>query len=257
MINYIVTSNRNIAFNIVSNTETFAGVIPANHPNYNKILEEVRKKNDKPSRQIARLKKLIDALGEVKAKIKNINVYNNNVTYKGVVVHNIVVDKILEFAREDYDVKPLMLFLDKLMENPNPEAITSLYNWLERAGMIIDQDGDILGYKSVRQDYLDHHSASISNKVGENPTMPRENVSSDPGYCSGPGLYVGTLHYAQNFHSEANKIMVVKVHPKDVVIVPNREHDKMKTCGYKVIGELENYALLKQGDYVSGCSGTI
>lgn len=253
MLNYIVTTNKNISFVAKSKDENYAGVVPPNHPNYDKILEELRKKGDKPSRQIKRLKMLMDTLGEVKLKINGIKVYGNDVTYNDKVIHNIVVDKIFEFTREGYDIKPLVAFLDKLLQNPSQEAVETLYNWLEKAGLIIDQDGDILGYKSVRMDYFDHHSGTISNAIGRHVIMPRENVSCDRGLCAGPGLYVGTLNYATNFHTGFNRIMVVKVHPKDVVIVPDSEHEKMKTCGYKVIAELtdDNIKLLDQGDYVT------
>lgn len=253
MLNYIVTKNKNISFVAKGKDETYAGVVPPDHPNYDKILEELRKKGDKPSRQIKRLRVLMDTFGEIKLKVKGIKVYGNDVTYNDKVIHNIVVDKILEFNREGYEIKPLVLFLEKLLENPSQEAVDSLYDWLATAGLIIDQDGDILGYKSVTMDYMDHHSNSISNKVGDNPTMPREKVSCDRGLCAGPGLYVGNLEYASNFHKGYRRIMIVKVHPKDVVIVPNSEHQKMKTSGYKVIGEInqDEVKLLDQGDYVT------
>jgi hypothetical protein len=61
----------------------------------------------------------------------NVEVKDGVVLYQGVAVHNHVVDRILDFMREGLPYKPLIRFLDKLMENPSRRATSELYAFLQ------------------------------------------------------------------------------------------------------------------------------
>jgi hypothetical protein len=101
----------------------------------------------------------------------------------------------------------------------------------------IDLDGYILAYKSVRKDYMDHHTGTISYAPGSLITMPRNQVSDDPDDGCSHGIHVGSYQYARKFHGGNNIVLVCRVDPSDVVSVPKDEHyGKMRTCCCYVIG---------------------
>jgi hypothetical protein len=142
------------------------------------------------------------------------------------------------------------------MENPEKESREALFDWLDAAGLIIDQDGDVLGYKSVRPDFLDWYTGTMDNSVGATVKEDRSIVDNNRNQGCGRGLHVGTLNYANTFNRDkpnGNKIVIVKVNPKDVVSVPKNETDKMRVCEYKVIDVMRDDAreLLKQENYIN------
>ena len=56
----------------------------------------------------------------------NIKVSDGEVSYKGEVIHNHVVGRILDFMRQGLPYKPLTRFVEKLMENPSRRAVNEL-----------------------------------------------------------------------------------------------------------------------------------
>ncbi len=250
-VNFMVTSNDNISFHISGG---FAGVVPKDHLNRDKILtvlKNAKKNGDATAKVKARVTRLLDILGDIKAQVGNVAVHDNAVSINGKEVKGIVVQKILEFQKEGWDVKPLCKFLHKTERNPSETSKASMYSWLEKAGLIIDNDGDILGYKAVRADYLDIHSSTFSNRIGSQISMPRESVDDNTNQACGAGLHVGTLEYASSFGGSSGRLMVVKVDPANVVAVPSGETCKMRVCSYKVIDEITDKQLLKQSNFVT------
>ena len=121
----------------------------------------------------------------------NIVVQNNSVLYKGQEVHNHVVDRILDFMREGLPYKPLVNFLEKLMKNPSARAVSELYAFLEHKNMPLTPEGNFLAYKSVRQDWTDHHTGEVSNQIGaliprkeRNQVCDNADIGCSRGYLS-------------------------------------------------------------------------
>jgi hypothetical protein len=137
---------------------------------------------------------------------------------------------------EGFDTTPMLNFLKNLFANPAVHAINELYEFLEKNGLPITEDGCFLAYKKVREDYLDCYSQSISNKVGEKPSMDRD--TCDPirtNHCS-TGYHFCGLSYLTCFNGE--RVMVVKINPKDVTSIPNDYNfAKGRCCAYEVVDE--------------------
>ena len=91
----------------------------------------------------------------------NISVSDGEVRYGNEVIHNHVVGRILDFMRQGLPYKPLVRFLDKLMDNPSRRAVNELYAFLEHKAMPLTPDGNFLAYKGVRSDYTDWHSGKF------------------------------------------------------------------------------------------------
>jgi len=169
----------------------------------------------------------------------NIEVKDGVVLYKGENVHNHVVDRILDFMSNSLPYKPLVNFLDKLMENPSRRAVNELYSFLEHKAMPLTPDGNFLAYKGVREDYTDWHSGKFGNKVGDTNEMPRRNVCDDAYIGCSEGFHAGSLDYAKGY-GNGGHLMVVEINPADVVSVPNDcDCQKLRTSKYKVAAHFE------------------
>ena len=183
----------------------------------------------------------------------NIKVSDGEVSYKGEVIHNHVVGRILDFMRQGLPYKPLTRFVEKLMENPSRRAINELYAFLEHKNMPLTPDGNFLAYKGVRNDFTDWHSGSCPNKVGDVNEMPRRNVCDNANIGCSDGFHAGSLDYARQY-GNGGHLMVVEIDPSDVVSVPlDCDQQKLRTCKYKVVSlfekKLEEPMCDDYGDY--------
>jgi len=183
----------------------------------------------------------------------NIEVTDGAVFYKGQGVHNHVVDRILDFMREGLPYKPLIRFLDKLMDNPSRRATNELYAFLEHKSMPLTPDGNFLAYKGVKSDYTDWHTGNFSNQVGETLEMTRNGVCDDANLGCSSGFHAGSLEYARGY-GNGGHLMIVEISPTDVVSVPlDCDCQKLRTSKYKVVShfekKLENTLCDDYGDY--------
>jgi hypothetical protein len=166
----------------------------------------------------------------------------------GEPMHGVLADKILESVRNGDNAQPLVQFAEKLRSNPSRNSRDQLFNWLEKAGLELTPDGNVIGYKSVHSvpDLGEYHSVSrgiawvngerklgqIYQKIGDVVTMPRSEVTDNPAESCSYGLHVGTREHAEAFLGDT--VLLVYVNPKDVVSVPNADATKMRVCQYKV-----------------------
>jgi hypothetical protein len=186
----------------------------------------------------------------------SIKVSDGEVSYKGEVIHNHVVGRILDFMRQGLPYKPLTRFVEKLMENPSRRAVNELYAFLEHKNMPLTPDGNFLAYKGVRSDFTDWHSGQFTNKVGDVNEMPRRNVCDNANIGCSDGFHAGSLDYARQY-GNGGHLMVVEIDPADVVSVPlDCDQQKLRTSKYKVVSlfekKLEQPMCDDYGDY-EGC----
>lgn len=189
------------------------------------------------------------------------NVVNGRVAIRNGVVYfdddpmdNALTKAILSFLEADEDFTPLVRFFENVMANPQPESREQFYRWIEYHDFPIDDDGNIVAYKSVYKNgdgtYRSVHSGhafvdgveingQVTQTVGSVVTMPRAEVQHDPHVACHVGLHAGTFEYASTFSGDT--LMHVKINPRDVVSVP---HDctsqKVRVCRYEVEGFAEN-----------------
>lgn len=159
-----------------------------------------------------------------------------------------LADVILRFVDEGLDPKPLVKFLENVMENPNVFSREHMYRWLKTHKFSITESGWIVGYKGLSHDFKSINAGPgfingtpanghLDNSIGNTVSIDRGAVTFDPSHGCAAGLHVGTWDYAKSFAQ--GKLVEVHVHPKDVVSVPTDCHDaKMRVCSYKVIREV-------------------
>ena len=155
----------------------------------------------------------------------------------GESIHNLVVERVLDFMRKGMPYKPLVKFLGKLMENPSRRAVDELYSFLEHKNMPITAEGNFLAYKGVNHDFTDNYSGKFDNSVGQVLKMRRSGVDDDARHGCSSGFHAGSYEYAKGYAHNGGNLMVVEIDPANVVSVPyDCECQKLRTSEYKVVG---------------------
>lgn len=193
---------------------------------------------------------LLDLLNHKKAVQKFLNnaieiSADNVLTYKGKVIANVLVTKILRMLDEGFDINPMLHFLINLEKNPLESAKQELILFMEANDMPLTPDGCITAYKAVNSDYKDYHSGKFDNSVGQICSMPREEVNAKRDVTCSRGLHFAAKEYAGSFGSTGGHLMILKINPADVVSIPyDYNNQKGRCCRYEVIGEVP---LAKEG----------
>jgi hypothetical protein len=150
------------------------------------------------------------------------------------------------------DKNPFINFLKNLLKNPSKNSVDQLYTFLSKRDMPIDEEGLVIGYKGVAQNYKDKYSGKFDNSVGQSHEMPRRNVDDNcENHCS-YGFHIGSYDYANDWASGDGHLMIVKFNPEDAVSVPTDcDFQKLRVCKYSVVGEITDRKQLKQPFYDS------
>lgn len=201
------------------------------HINFEKIRARVKEVN------YVGIEKLFEIAKTIKSKFQGVEVKNGGVYYKGEELHGVIVERILDFTKQGFPTKPLVNFLSKLMENPSFNSRTQLYSFLEKNNAPITENGNILFYKAVTNDYLDYHTNTFSNRPGATLKMDRSLCDDNPNNHCSVGWHVASHEFAKGFGRE--KYVICEVNPRDVVSVPSDHNcQKVRVCEYKVVSEV-------------------
>jgi hypothetical protein len=211
--------------------------IGESHPNFTEILEKLNNKDYDGIEHLVDIPRTIEKFSQNRITVDGENVY-----YGDSKVHNVVVDRILEFSKKGYPSDSLVLFLENLLENPSKETIEELYLFMETGNMPITEDGCFLAYKKVTDEFKSFHAcpdgSRLDHSIGKTVSMPRENVDSDRYRTCSNGLHFCSLSYLKQFYVNSGKVIVVKINPKDVCAIPSDySNTKGRTCSYEVIAE--------------------
>lgn len=237
--------NKNFAYRISSRSisvmlNNTPKVIPSSHMNFNEILEELKK----PEHDTKRIAELADIPTAIKlATNGRVTVFDGEVQLDGEECHNYLATRILDHVRQSLPIDPLARFLELLYDNPNTEIRKDLFAWLEEGDMPVTEEGHIVGYKYVRDDYR----SSRAGKDGEHPLhavgtfveMPRSECDEDRNRTCSTGLHFCSFKYLPMGYYSNSRIMIVKINPKDVTAIPvDYDNQKARCCRYEVIGEI-------------------
>ncbi len=209
--------------------------VDSSHPKFDEICEAAFADDYEGADKLLDVKKAVDQMISGSA----VSLVGDTLFFEGEVVSGLLGERILEMSRMGLSVTPLVAFLGNLRDNPSSRAAEELYGFLEVSRLPITEDGHFLAYKSVKQDYTDHHSGTISNKVGEVISMTRNKVNEDKDQTCSYGLHFAAHEYAEGFGS-SGRMMVMKINPRDVVSIPSDySNQKGRCCKYEVIEEVE------------------
>ena len=201
------------------------------HPNFKQALQKLVDGDTQGALD------LINVERAVKAFVKgNVKIEDGELTYKDLAIDSGLTKRILSLMEEGKEFTFLLPFLENLMLNPSRKAVYRLYDFLEANDIEITADGHFIAWKKVRADFLDIYTGKMDNSPGKTLSVPRNQVDEDDRTCS-QGLHVCSKSYLGHYGGcHGNKVVSVKVHPKDVVSIPvDYNNAKMRTSGYLVL----------------------
>lgn len=220
------------------------------HIAYGKIVEALKEQDWDVLRDLVSPAKAIVDFGA-----GYVSIVGNEVLWKGQPFHNALSSRMIEMYQEGFPIEPLFCFMENLMDNPSKRSVDQLYGFLEKNSLPITEDGYFLAFKRVRNDYLDIHSGTIDNSVGEIVEMERNLVDDDPDSHCSTGLHFCSESYLGSFGSSGQPVMILKINPADVVSVPTDYNGAKGRCmRYEVVAEVEGaanqaFASIVNGDY--------
>lgn len=168
-----------------------------------------------------------------------LTIKDNTLYWRGEPIYNKkMIEFISHYQSNGADIEFIERFLDKVYQNPDAKVRNDIFDFIvNRCGIL--SDGDFLAYKRVRTSYMDIHSNTMDNSIGKTVFMDRAKCNPNPNQTCSSGLHVCTKGYLGSFIGD--RTVLCKVNPKDVVAVPNDYSAmKMRTCYYKVVGEIKN-----------------
>ena len=255
MNSYIILNNSLV---VVTGGKQYT--LESTHPSYSKVIDAIKAGDWDTIPDLADVGKYINKTGQNK-----ITVVDGVVMYGNDQMHNTLTTRLLDMLREGFDIAPMIALLENLMANPTGTAIDEFYLFIEGSKLPITEDGCILAYKRVDNNYRDCYSHSVMNKpysimsiaeAGHGPwiagdvttevvdgytvvSMPRQAVDADRSRECSTGLHFCSLAYLNNFKEGSGHIILVKINPRDIVAIP---HDYDNTKGrcwkYTVIESL-------------------
>lgn len=202
------------------------------HLTYNKVIDAIKQN------LWDTVKELINPTKAILTYSKgNIDIVNNELFWKGNPFHNSLAVRMVQMLQDEFDIEPMVKFMNNLMENPSKRAVDELYGFLEKNNLPITPDGCFLAYKRVRNDYKDCHTGSMDNSVGTIVEMERNEVDDNRDNTCSSGLHFCSYSYLESFGGE--RTVIVKINPANVVSIPSDYNEaKGRTCRYEVIGEV-------------------
>lgn len=219
----------NLVVVIDNNSHT---VSRATHIVFDRVLDAIKTQNWDSVRELIEPKKVFVSYG-----MGNVSIEGDRVFWKNTELHNAIARRLVQMYQEGFSIEPLVKFMDNLMQNPSSRAVRELYGFLEKNRLPITPDGYFLAYKKVRRDYMDCHTGTVSNTVGQVVEMERNQVDDNCNNTCSSGLHFCSVDYLSSFGGE--RIMILKINPSDVVSIPSDyNNSKGRCCRYEVVGEL-------------------
>ena len=204
------------------------------HMNYGKIVDALKAKDWAALVELVEPAKAIVNFGKGYVKIENGVVY-----WKGVPFNNALSNRMIEMYQDGFPIDPMVRFMENLMANPSKRSVDQVYGFLEKNNLPITEDGHFLAYKKVGKNYLDIHSNTIDNSIGQVVEMDRNLVDDDPDSHCSTGLHFCSETYLQSFGSGGDPVMILKINPADVVSIPTDYNGAKGRCmRYEVIAEV-------------------
>lgn len=196
--------------------------------------------------EVAELRETLDGLVDIvktiiDASYGRVEVKGGCVYYEGEPVNGALTQRILWGINEGFDMDAHLRFLDDVMENPSKRAVDELYGFIEANQMGITEDGCVLAYKRVREDFKDIYTGKMDNSPGQIVKMRRNAVNDNKEDVCSAGLHVCAMSYLPHYGcGDGNTIVLVKIKPRNFVSIPvDYRNAKARVCEYEVLCEYD------------------
>lgn len=149
------------------------------------------------------------------------------------------------------DSEGITAFMERILgvADKRRHSADDLLKFLERGDLPIADDGSFIIYKVLRRKggskklYVDCHTKKVTQRVGSYVCMDEKLVDPNRSNECSNGLHVARRAYVGGFGGDV--CVLAKVHPEDVIAVPNYDANKMRVCGYHILFELSDAAFRK------------
>jgi hypothetical protein len=221
-------------------------VIPSSHPNFAKLADLVAD----PATTEAQIVPLLDIPAAIVNFTGNeIKVIDGRLFYRGVEVKDNLAKLIIGFVKAgDHGAAlPFQKFLANCRNNPDPELVSTIYDWSVKGNLPITPDGELLAWKIVQNDYYSKHSGKrgkLRHMVGDVVSEPREECDPNRNQTCSRGIHFASLEYIEKgsyggSEGSGDRIMAVVVNPSDITAIPTDYNlSKGRCCRLKVVGEV-------------------
>ncbi len=213
------------------------------HKYYEEIKQALKDKEWGKIPNLVNIKESVETAINASTTAGSVTIKDGQIFYNDTRIHNSLTTRIVDMAKEGFDIGFMVKFLENLMQNPSYRAVNELYDFLEAGAIPITENGTFLTYKKIRNDWKDIYTGTFDNSIGAEPEMPRNMVDEDSNRTCSDGLHVCSYNYLPHFSSaNDDRVVICEVNPADVVAIPaDYNNTKMRCCKYKVIAEIKDY----------------
>ena len=159
----------------------------------------------------------------------------------GLILETSKLSKVPAF--NENNINKFFSFMIRLEETDCYHILDELYDFIKYNDIEISDDGYVICYKIVNNDYTDCYTGTISNRVGDVVSIPRIQVSDNRNESCSFGLHAASLTYLNKSrygYSSDARLMKLKIDPADFVSVPyDYDGAKARVCEYIVIEEVD------------------
>jgi len=214
--------------------------ISNDHCNYDEIMKRLVEKD------YDGIEDLLDIpLAVAHASDGKVVIEGNEIYYNGAKIHNVLVDRILDFMKKGWPFESLVLFLENLLQNPNKDTIEELYLFLESGHIPITDDGCFLAYKKVDDELKSYHASPdgshLYHEIGSIVSMPRDEVDTNRHRTCSVGLHFCSLSYLSQYAGGNGRVIILKINPRDVCAIPSDySNAKGRASQYVVMEEYDH-----------------
>lgn len=151
-------------------------------------------------------------------------------------------------ATKDKNTKGLNALFERMAGyiDQRQHSVEDLLRFLENGDLPIADDGSILAYKRLYRVagkpgyFCDPHTRRVNQRVGSFVCVAESLVDKNRRNECSNGLHIGRRQYMGLFNGDA--IVLCKIAPEDVIVVPHNDPNKVRVCGYHIIAELNEDA---------------
>lgn len=178
----------------------------------------------------------------------DLEITSTAVLYKGKELNDTFSKFLLEkFISNPHEVDALKAwgkFLTLIDGSSSFKVANRLFLFLQHNDLQIDDEGNVLAWKVVRQDYRDKYSGRFDNSPGQILEMPRNKVDDDDNSHCSYGFHVCSWGYLRSFSGTGDPVMQVKISIDDIIAIPTDYNgEKIRVCKYEVLREVGKWGI--------------
>lgn len=182
---------------------------------------------------VARIMRPARTIEKALQSFGDVTVFHGHVTYRGRIMSNGLVQRIIALANDGLPYEPVARCLDRLAKHDDARVIASFHDYIDRWHIPLCEDGRLVMCKGVRDNFRDVHTGRVDwtprdvwNKTRPDQifTPPRqlawEECDRDPDRSCSKGYHAAPLEGAQEY-ARGGKLIAVYLCPSDIAAFPN------------------------------------